>query len=45
MKIKFNNLKKEHNLVKLEFSKKLKRLFNDSDYINGKEVKIFEENI
>ncbi len=45
MKIKFNNLKKEHNLVKLEFSKKLKRLFNDSDYINGKEVNIFEDNI
>ena len=45
MKIKFNNLYQEHNLIKKNLEKKFKKLFKSTDFINGKEVKIFEENL
>ncbi len=45
MKIKFNNLYQEHNLIKKNLEKKFKKLFKSTDFINGTEVKIFEENL
>lgn len=45
MKIKFNNLQKEHRIIKNELNKKFNKLFLSNDFINGKEVGLFEENL
>ena len=45
MIIKFNDLFKEYSLIKKSLGVKLDTLFKNSDYINGKEVKLFEENL
>jgi len=44
MEISFLNLKKNFQSIKDEIHSEIDTVFNDCDFINGKHVKIFEEN-
>lgn len=43
MKIPFNNLKKQNDLIKKSFIKDINLLFQNNDYILGKNVELFEK--
>ena len=44
-KIQFNDLSRSYKKIKSEYLKKVTFIHNNSDYINGVEVKKFEENL